>query len=116
MHSISVILTFMTVIGFSTASFVPNIEAQGKHIYFPTSRRQTANPVIGLEARDITIVISDNGQHTSAPGIQDDCNDEACDDACYQKGGYIGGSCDSSGTCQCQSPDNSSFQSQGMRW
>lgn len=56
-----------------------------------------------LASRDISIVISGNDR-TPVQHTKNTCDDAACDDACYQKGGFTGGSCDADGVCQCTDP------------
>ena len=42
-----------------------------------------------------------------------DCDDAACDKTCYEKGGFVGGSCNADGACECQAPEPPSFHSMG---
>ncbi|KAI4267434.1 MAG: hypothetical protein LQ337_008353, partial [Flavoplaca oasis] len=34
----------------------------------------------------------------------EDCDPEACNDTCYEKGGYFGGICNDAGACECAGP------------
>ena len=55
----------------------------------------------GLSARDLHIVIQNDAGYDGAMRLMGQCDVKVCSEACYQRGGYTGGTCLSDGTCKC---------------
>ncbi|KAH8799030.1 hypothetical protein F5884DRAFT_129531 [Xylogone sp. PMI_703] len=64
----------------------------------------SAVPTVDLAPKDqISIIISGNtGLYANGKPLLEECNDQKCNEACYQHSGSFGGNCDEHRQCICK--------------
>ena len=65
-----------------------------------------ANPLGNLAPRDFSILITDTQDRIAPHRVEEACDDAKCNELCYQRGGFVGGTCGDSGKCDCVEPSS----------
>ncbi|CAF9932279.1 MAG: hypothetical protein HETSPECPRED_008321 [Heterodermia speciosa] len=59
-----------------------------------------------LTPRDFSILITDTQDRVAPHRVEEACDDAKCNELCYQRGGFVGGTCGDSGKCDCVEPSS----------
>ena len=104
MHSISTILTLSALVGLGLGVAMPAAGNDGMPTRLKYRRGHPTDSPGHLAPRDFSIVITDTQNRLPAQNLAQPCDDAKCNELCYQRGGFVGGSCGDSGKCDCVEP------------
>ena len=104
MHSFSKILALWAAASLSLTVAMPPASHDGMSSHAGVNQTRLLNLPGTLAPRDFSIVITDTQDRLPAHRLEETCDDDKCNELCYQRGGFVGGNCGDAGKCECTAP------------